>query len=266
MNQEVMESKMSIKINLNADLGESYGAWTMGNDADMLPLVGSANLACGFHGGDPLVMRKTLQLARHHGVGVGAHPSYPDLQGFGRRRMAMAPDELEAAILYQIAALDGMARAEGLRVCHVKPHGALNNTACADRALADTIVRAIRAYDPALILLAPALSELCAAGHAAGQPVVEEIFADRAYLDDGQLVPRSRPDAMVHGAEASYAHVRRMLDEGAIVSVTGKRLPCRIGSICVHGDGAEAVATARYLRERLSADGCTLVALTELGA
>ncbi|MCG2576997.1 LamB/YcsF family protein [Dechloromonas sp. XY25] len=257
---------MSIKINLNADLGESYGAWTMGNDADMLPLVGSANLACGFHGGDPLVMRKTLQLARHHGVGVGAHPSYPDLQGFGRRRMAMAPDELEAAILYQIAALDGMARTEGLRVQHVKPHGALNNAACADRALADTIVRAIRAYDPALILLAPALSELCAAGHAAGQPVVEEIFADRAYLDDGQLVPRSRPDAMVHGAEASYAHVRRMLDEGAIVSVTGKRLPCRIGSICVHGDGAEAVATARYLRERLSADGCTLVGLTELAA
>lgn len=257
---------MSIRINLNADLGESYGAWTMGNDADMLPLVGSANLACGFHGGDPLVMRKTLQLAKHYGVGVGAHPSYPDLQGFGRRRMAMAPDELEAAILYQIAALDGMARVEGLRVRHVKPHGALNNAACADRALADSVVRAIRAYDPALILLAPALSELCAAGYAAGQPVVEEIFADRAYLDDGQLVPRSRPDAMVHGADASYTHVRRMLDEGAIVSVTGKRLPCRIGSICVHGDGTEAVATARHLRERLSADGCTLVALTELGA
>ena len=255
---------MSIKINLNADLGESYGAWTMGNDADMLPVVGSANLACGFHGGDPLVMRQTLQLAKRHGVGVGAHPSYPDLQGFGRRRMAMAPDELEAAILYQIAALDGMARVEGLRVQHVKPHGALNNAACADRALAASVVRAIRAYDPALILLAPALSELCAAGHAAGQPVVEEIFADRAYLDDGQLVPRSRPDAMVHGAEASYAHVRRMLDEGALISVSGKRLPCRIGSICVHGDGAEAVATARYLRERLSADGCTLVGLSEL--
>jgi UPF0271 protein len=132
--------------------------------------------------------------------------------------------------------------------------------------LADTIVRAIRAYDPALIVLAPALSELCAAGHAAGQPVVEEIFADRAYLDDGQLVPRGRADAMVHGAEASHAHVRRMLDEGAIVSVSGKRLPCRIGSICVHGDGAEAVATARYLRERLAAEGCTLVALTDLCA
>lgn len=254
---------MSDQINLNADLGESYGAWVMGNDAEMLRVVGSANLACGFHGGDPLVMRQTLQLAKQFGVSVGAHPSYPDLQGFGRRRMAMAPDELEAAILYQIAALDGMARAEGLRVSHVKPHGALNNAACADRSLADTVVRAIRAYDPALILLAPALSELCAAGHAAGLAVVEEVFADRAYLDDGQLVPRSRADAMIHGAEASYTHVRRMLDEGAIVSVNGKRLPCRIGSVCVHGDGAEAVATARYLRQHLEADGRSLVALPE---
>lgn len=252
------------RINLNADLGESYGAWVMGNDPEMLQVVGSANLACGFHGGDPLVMRQTLQLAKQHGVSVGAHPSYPDLQGFGRRRMAMAPDELEAAILYQIAALDGMARTEGLRVRHVKPHGALNNAACADRALADTVVRAIRTYDPAMILLAPALSELCAAGNAAGLPVVEEIFADRAYLDNGQLVPRSRADAMIHGAEASYAHVRRMLDEGAIISVNGKRLPCGIGSICVHGDGAEAVATARYLSERLSADGQTLVSLPAL--
>lgn len=266
MNEPFPEKKVSRKINLNADLGESYGAWVMGNDADMLPLVGSANLACGFHGGDPLVMRQTLQLARRNSVSVGAHPSYPDLQGFGRRRMAMAPAELEAAILYQIAALEGMARVEGLRVSHVKPHGALNNAACADRGLADTIVRAIRAYDPALILLAPALSELCAAGHAAGQPVVEEVFADRAYMDDGQLVPRNRPDAMVHGAEASYAHVRRMLDEGAIVSASGKRLPCRIGSICVHGDGAEAVATARHLRERLAADGYALVALTALSS
>lgn len=255
---------MTRKINLNADLGESFGAWQMGNDPEMLRVVGSANLACGFHGGDPLVMRQTLRLAKQFGVSVGAHPSYPDLQGFGRRRMAMAPDELEATILYQIAALDGMAKVEGLRVSHVKPHGALNNAACADRALADTIVRAISSCDPALILLAPALSELCAAGHAAGLPVVEEIFADRAYLDDGQLVPRSRSDAMIHGAEASYAHIRRMLDEGAIVTVTGKRLPCTIGSICVHGDGPEAVATARYLKQRLTADGLALTPLPAL--
>lgn len=255
---------MSQRINLNADLGESFGAWVMGKDAEMLRLVDSANIACGFHGGDPLVMRQTVQLAKQYGVSIGAHPSYPDLQGFGRRHMAMAPTELEAAILYQIAALDGMARTEGLRVRHVKPHGALNNAACADRALANTVARAIRAYDPAMILLAPALSELSAAGLEAGLPVVEEIFADRAYLDDGQLVPRSRTDAMIHGAEASYAHIRRMLDAGAIISVSGKRLPCRIGSICVHGDGAEAVATARHLRERLTVDGYSLAALTDL--
>lgn len=255
---------MPDKINLNADLGESFGPWVMGNDGEMLRLVGSANVACGFHGGDPLVMRQTLKLAKECGVSVGAHPSYPDLQGFGRRRMAMAPAELQAAILYQIAALDGMAKVEGLRVTHVKPHGALNNAACEDWALADTVVQAIRAYDQTLILLAPALSQLCAAGAAAGLPVVEEVFADRAYLDDGQLVPRSRPDAMIHGAEASYAHVRRMLEEGAIVSVTGKRLPCRIGSICVHGDGAEAVATAAYLKERLAADGYSLLGLPDL--
>ena len=255
---------MSEKINLNADLGESFGAWNMGNDAEMLRIVSSANVACGFHAGDPLVMRQTLRQAKACAVGVGAHPSYPDLQGFGRRRMAMAADELQAAILYQIAALDGMARVEGLRLSHVKPHGALNNAACADRALADTIAEAICAYDRELILLAPALSQLVEAGRAACLPVVEEVFADRAYLDDGQLVPRSRPDAMVHGPEASYAHVRRMLEEQALVSVSGKRLPCRIGSICVHGDGAEAVATAAYLRERLLADNYRLVPLAEL--
>ncbi len=255
---------MSDKINLNADLGESFGAWNMGNDAEMLRIVSSANVACGFHAGDPLVMRQTLRQAKACAVGVGAHPSYPDLQGFGRRRMAMAPDELQAAILYQIAALDGMARVEGLRLRHVKPHGALNNAACADRGLADTVVEAIRTYDRELILLAPALSQLVEAGRAAGLPVVEEVFADRAYLDDGQLVPRSRPDAMVHGPEASYAHVRRMLEEQALVSISGKRLPCRIGSICVHGDGAEAVSTAAHLRLRLLADGYRLVQLPEL--
>ena len=255
---------MSLRINLNADLGESFGPWVMGNDAEMLRLVDSANVACGFHGGDPLVMRQTVQLAKQFGVSIGAHPAYPDLQGFGRRQMTMAPAELEAAIIYQISALDGMARTEGLRVRHVKPHGALNNAACADRMLANTVARAIRAYDPEMILLAPALSELGAAGLDAGLPVVEEIFADRAYLDDGQLVPRSRADAMIHGAEASYRHIRRMLDAGGIISVSGKRMPCRIGSICVHGDGAEAVATARHLRESLAADGYSLAAITEL--
>lgn len=252
---------MKRRINLNADLGESFGAWTMGSDDEMLAIVGSANLACGFHGGDPLVMRNTLRLAREHHVSVGAHPSYPDLQGFGRRPMKLAPDELEAALLYQIAALDGMSRCETWPITHVKPHGALNNAACSDRAVADTVVRAIVAYDRDLILLAPALSQLVDAGRAAGLRVVEEVFADRAYQDDGQLVPRSQPGAMVHGAEAALRHVVRMLEEGALVSLAGKRLPTEIGSICVHGDGADAVATARHLRDGLSALGYELVAL-----
>lgn len=165
--------------------------------------------------------------------------------------MTIPAPELEAIILYQLAALAGMARTEGLTMSHVKPHGALSNMACLDPALAATVVAAIKDFDPALILLAPALSKLAEAGYLAGLPVVEEIFADRAYLDDGQLVPRSRPDAMIHGAEASLAHVTAMLDEQALISVTGKRLPCTIGSICVHGDGPDAVRTARFLREEL---------------
>jgi UPF0271 protein len=206
-------------------------------------------------------MRRTLRLAKERGVEVGAHVAYPDLQGFGRRSMEMAPEELEAAIICQIGALAGMAQAEGMQVGHVKPHGALNNAACADLDLARTICRAVAAYDRKLILLAPALSQLAAAGRESGLRVVEEIFADRAYLDDGQLEPRSRADAMVHGAEAALAHVRRMLEEGAIVSVNGKRLPMRAGSVCVHGDNAEAVATARRLREGLEAAGYAIAPL-----
>lgn len=251
-------------INLNADLGESFGAWTMGSDREILHSVNSANVACGFHAGDPLVMRNTLRLAKAAGVSVGAHPSFPDLQGFGRRRMQLDPAELEAVLIYQIAALDGMARTEGLRLGHVKAHGALSNMACADLSLARTVARAIAAYQPKLILLAPALSCLCSAGHEAGLAVVEEIFADRAYLDDGQLVPRSRPDAMIHGAERSLAHVEAMLAEQAIISITGKRLPTAIGSICVHGDGPEAVATAAHLRVELERKGWRLQPLPAL--
>jgi UPF0271 protein len=254
---------MNKRIDLNADLGESFGAWRMGADAALLGIVSSANVACGFHAGDPLVMRRTLRLARANGVGVGAHVAYPDLQGFGRRRMEMAPEELEAAIVYQLGALAGIAAAEGMRLAHVKPHGALNNAACAERELARTICRAVVAFDRRLILLAPALSQLAVAGREAGLTVVEELFADRAYLDDGQLVPRGRPDALIHGAEASLAHVRRMLEEGAIVSVNGKRLPVEAGSICVHGDNEEAVATAKRLREALVAAGYTIAPLAE---
>ena len=250
-------------INLNADLGESFGAWTMGADEALLGIVNSANIACGFHAGDPLVMRKTVRSALASGVGLGAHPAYPDLQGFGRRPLQMAPADLEAVVIYQVGALAGMAAAEGGRLSHVKPHGALNNQACEDAALADTVARAVRAVDRELILLAPALSELLAAGQRAGLQVAAEIFADRVYTDAGTLQPRGQPGALLLDADAVVAHVQRMLDAGGLVSGSGKRLPTAMHSICVHGDTPGAAANARRLRTALQAAGWRLVGLPE---
>jgi len=255
---------MTQLLNLNADLGESFGAWEMGSDAAMLRIVNSANVACGYHAGDPLVMFNTTALARENGVSIGAHPGFPDLQGFGRRRMDIPLLELEAMLTCQIGALEACARAQGIRVTHVKPHGALSNIACAERKVADAIARAVFRLDPTLILLSPAASQLILAGREKGLPVVEEIFADRAYLDDGNLVPRSQPGAMVHGAEASLRHVMRMVEESALISINGKRLPVNPQSICVHGDNADAVATAQAIREGLLKAGYKLATIPEL--
>ena len=257
---------MSRLLNLNSDLGESFGPWKMGSDAAMLRIVGSANIACGYHAGDPAVMLKTVGLARENGVSIGAHPGFPDLQGFGRRRMDIPSDELEAMLIYQIGALQACCRAQGALLTHVKAHGALYNIAGTDRKVAEVIVRAVQRTDPKLILLAAAASLSVEVARERGLPVVEEVFADRAYLDDGNLVPRTRPDAMIHGAEASLAHVMRMVEEQALVSVNGKRIPVKPESICVHGDGAEAVATAAALREGLTRAGHQLVSIPELRA
>lgn len=248
-------------IDLNADLGESFGRWKLGDDREVMRSVTSVNIACGFHAGDPLVMRSTVRIARSAAVGIGAHPSYPDLQGFGRRPMAMAPAELEAAVIYQVGALAAMAAAEGGRLTHVKPHGALNNQACEDAALADTVARAVSAFDRSLILLAPALSELLAAGERAGLQVAAEVYADRAYTERATLVPRSRPGAVLHDADAVVAHVLRMLDAGGIVAQGGQRLATPMHSICVHGDTPGAVANASRLRAALEAAGVSLVSL-----
>lgn len=253
-----------MRINLNADLGEGFGPWQMGDDAAMLAIVASANIACGGHAGDPDVMRRTVRLAKQRGVSIGAHPSYPDIQGFGRRAMALSAAELESQIAAQVGALAGIAALESEHLTHVKPHGALNNLACVDRNVADTICRAMCAINRSLILLAPAASQLVAAGRAAGLTVVEEIFADRAYMPDGQLVPRARPDAMIHGPEACLAHVLAMLDAGAVIAVDGTRIATPIGSICVHGDNPEAVAVAQHLREQLNARGYRVVSLPEI--
>lgn len=251
-------------INLNADLGESFGAWRMGDDAALLQVIGSANIACGFHAGDPVVMRETVRLAVANGVSLGAHPAFPDLQGFGRRVMQLSPKELEATILYQVGALQAMAAAEGGRVSHVKPHGALNNMACADEAMATTVARAVKALDRELILLAPAHSALERAGEATGLRVAREVFADRSYQPDGQLTPRSQPGAVLHGAQDCVQHVLRMLDAGGIVTTDGQRLPTAIHSICVHGDGPGAVAAAQAIRRALEAAGHRLAGLPEL--
>ncbi|WP_230970154.1 LamB/YcsF family protein [Nitrogeniibacter aestuarii] len=253
-----------MKLNLNADLGESFGAWTMGDDAALLPIVDSANIACGFHAGDPKVMRDTVRAAIASDTSIGAHPAYPDLQGFGRRPMRMAPAELEATIIYQLAALAGMARTEGGMLTHVKPHGALNNQACEDPALAKCVARSVRDFDRDLILLAPARSALVQAGEEAGLLVACEIFADRAYTDEGHLVPRSQPGAVLHNPAVCIDHVRRMLDAGGIVSHHGKTLASPIHSICVHGDNPDAVDMARALRAALTADGHLFAPLPEM--
>ncbi|CAL92661.1 LamB/YcsF family protein [Azoarcus olearius] len=254
-----------MKINLNADLGESFGAWKMGEDDALLQVVRSANIACGFHAGDPLVMRNTVRMALAAGVSLGAHPAYPDLQGFGRRPMKMAPAELEAAVIYQLGALAGIAAAEGGRLSHVKPHGALSNQACEDAELAATVVRAVRAFDRELILLAPALSELHAVGERAGLRVAAEIFADRAYTDAATLAARTQPGAVIHDHDEIIAHVLRMLDAGGIVAQSGKVMKTVMHSVCVHGDTPGAVQSARRLAETLAAKGWELVGLPEMG-
>jgi UPF0271 protein len=252
-----------MKINLNADLGESFGAYSIGHDRELLQIVASANIACGFHAGDPLVMDNTVEMACSAGVSLGAHPAFPDLQGFGRREMRIPLRELEAMVIYQIGALDGIARAKGGRVTHVKPHGALNNLACNDDGLAGAIARAVKAYDKRMILLAPALSQLAAAGFAAGLPVALEIFADRAYTDTGQLLPRNRPGAIILEAADAAAHVSGMLGKRGIVAISGKLLQTEFHSVCVHGDNLHAVETAGLLRASLEKSGYNIVPLPD---
>lgn len=253
-----------MRLNLNADLGESWGCFRMGDDEALLGLVDSANVACGMHGGDHRVMRDTVRLARARRVSVGAHPGYADLQGFGRRPMSLPDDELHALVLCQLGALAAIARTEGWPITHVKPHGAMNNQACVDPAMAAVIARAVLAFDPKLILLAPVLSELARAGQAAGLAVALEVFADRTYEPDGQLTPRSVPGAVLDDPGDAEAHVLRMVEAGGIVARGGTALPTPFHSICVHGDGPGAALKASAVRSALQAAGHTLAALPEV--
>lgn len=253
-----------MQLNLNADLGESFGPWPMGDDKRLLNVVDTANVACGFHAGDPLVMQRTVMEARDASVSIGAHPGFPDLQGFGRRRMHLPSDELHAMVLYQLAALAGVAQASGTTMTHVKPHGALNNMACEQREMAQTIVRAVREFDADLIFLAPVLSQLALASQEAGLHTALEIFADRAYTAQGTLVPRSQAGAVLPDAQSCISHVLAMIDARGIVTVDGDVLESDFHSICVHGDNHHAVDTARQVREALLAQGHELRSLPDL--
>jgi UPF0271 protein len=243
---------MKTAVDLNCDMGESFGAWSMGADAEVLDHVSSANIACGFHAGDPAIMHRTVAGALARGVAVGAHPSLPDLQGFGRRTMRVTPDEVYDLVLYQIGALAGFCRALGGRLAHVKAHGALYNMAAEDAVLADAIACAARDFDPSLVLFGLAGSELVRAGRSAGLRVANEVFADRTYQRDGTLTPRKRPDAMIQDLAAALTQVERMMCEGRVRALDGGDVAVEPDTICIHGDEPGAVVFARELRALLA--------------
>ena len=245
-------------IDLNCDLGESYGQWTLGDDAAILPLVTSANVACGFHAGSPDVIFSTLRAAAASGVAVGAHVAYPDLAGFGRRNMDLSRDELFADVIYQIGALQGLAAAAGTRVRYVKPHGALYNTIANDERQARAVIEAIGAVDPGLPLVGLAGSRILTLARSAGLQTVAEAFADRAYHRDGTLVSRRTPGAVLHDPQQVAQRTLRMLRDGGVTSIEGEFTPVEADSLCVHGDSPGAIDMARRIRECLEESGITV--------
>jgi len=252
-----------IRVDLNADVGESYGAYVLGDDEALFASLTSASIAAGFHAGDPRVLRRTVRLARRHGVSIGAHPGFPDLAGFGRREMHLSPDDAEDLVLYQIAAVAGVAQSEGVRLQHVKPHGALYNMAAADSVLAAAIARAVRAFDTSLILFGLPGSALLEAGRAAGLRVAAEAFADRAYQQDGTLAPRSMSGSVIAEPGAVVSRALRMLVEGVVTAIDGTSVPIAADTLCIHGDTPGAGRLAASLRSGLEAAGITVAAIAE---
>jgi UPF0271 protein len=246
---------------LNADVGESYGAWRLGDEQALFPHITSANVACGFHAGDPGVMRATVQLAREHGVAVGAHPGFPDLQGFGRREMRLTPREVEDLTVYQIGALAALAGAEGVRLRHVKAHGALYNMAAVNAGLADAIARATAAVDQSLVLFGLPGSELIRAGERAGLTTASEAFADRAYRADGTLLPRSESGAVLNDHAAVATRAIAMVQDQSVVAHDGSRVALQVDTICLHGDTPGAAQLAARVHEALRAAGIEIRAV-----
>lgn len=245
-------------IDLNSDLGEGFGQWSLGDDTQMLGIVTSANIACGFHAGDPRTIRETVTAAAGRGVAIGAHVSYPDLAGFGRRAMDVASADLIADVIYQIGALAGLARAAGTRISYVKPHGALYNTIVHNTRQAQDVITAITAIDPSLAILGLPGSEILRLGDAAGLRTVTEAFADRAYSPDATLVPRSEPGAVLHNVDKIAARMLRLVTDGTLTAIDGSTIRVAAESICVHGDTAGAVEMAHTLRATLTDAGITL--------
>jgi UPF0271 protein len=252
-----------MKIDINCNLGEGYGAYRMGDDEALLRIVTSANVACGFHAGDPGVMDRTVRLAKASGVDVGANVGFPDLQGFGRRTMNLDAKELETLTLYQLGALYGITRATEQVLTHVTFHGALGDMSFADGALADTLTRAVKAFDRSLIVIAPPGTELERAALQAGLPVARVVFADRAYDDRGLLVSRKLPGAVIKDPDEVSERVVRMLHDRAITSINGVRLPVKIDSVLVHGDTAGAASLATLVRDRIEASGASVAPVSQ---
>jgi len=255
---------MPRSVTLNADLGEGFGPWRMGDDDALLGIVGAANLACGAHAGDPLIMRRLAARAAALGVGLGAHPGFDDRQGFGRRRVEITPEEAAALLAYQVGALRGVAATVGARVGHVKPHGALYTMAAEDAALAGALAGAVHAIDPRLILVGPDRSALARAAADLGLPFAAEGFADRAYLPDGRLAPRSAAGAVIHDPAECARRAVRMVRDQAVDTLGGGRLPLRVDTVCLHGDTPGALAVARAVREALETEGLRLTPLSGL--
>ena len=239
------------KVDLNSDLGESFGNYTIGNDDKVIPLITSANVACGYHASDPVVMDKTLGMAKEAGICVGAHPGLPDLMGFGRRNLSVSPDEAKAYVLYQLGALEAFCRVHHMKMQHVKPHGALYNMAAKD-------------FDPELIVLALSGGELARAAKDLGLRTALEVFADRAYEEDGSLVNRRKEGAMITDEELAVSRVVRMVKEKKVTAITGKDIPIQADSVCVHGDGAKALAFVEKIRRALTDEGVEICALDRI--
>ena len=255
---------MAFKVDLNCDLGESFGNYKIGGDDKIIPLISSANVACGFHAGDPVVMKKTIETAKKNNIGIGAHPGFLDLMGFGRREMKISIDEAKAYVLYQLGALGAFCKSEGVKLQHVKPHGALYNMAAKDYNLSKAICEAIADFDSSLIILGLSGSETLRAAKDLGLKHASEVFADRAYEEDGSLVARSKEGAMIHDENEAIERVIKMIKEQKVTSITGKEIPIKADSICVHGDGEKALLFVKKIREKLVNEGIIIQKLSEI--